>query len=438
MRLREFRVKGFRNLTQWVALEDLGPINVIHGDNNVGKSNILEAMQWFFHFIGLESEGFLPIVKPLTVAAGYLVGRRTVADAFNVDAPYEIELQATLETDPIEFEQAGIRQLIDATSVTIGMVFTPVGDSVSYQVRLFRFADGTDATGVLESADKKAFVLRFAKYLAREHFADSKERFALIPADRGSPAASGPITERLSLALYDAKEATTRSLHQAWARFAAAMSCFSDKVGDGSFNVVYNREKQRAYLVVERASDVRPEEQVRLLAESQGTGIQQIAALVGDLVTTHSSIVAIEEPELNLRYALQLRLRDLFEKDLIEKAGGPSQLLITSHSPAFEAGTHFYSMETTPDGLAVTRRPVSEARAATAVDLEAPPSIGPRSPGYVSSEGLVALPERVRKRLGIEKGGGVMFVDASEWSIEMLSDSEYLRRFADDSEGTAK
>lgn len=437
MRLRRFQVKGFRNITQKVVLEDLGPINVIHGENNVGKSNLLEAISWFFHFIGWETDEYLPIVKPLEVASGHHVGQRTVADAFNIDAPYDIELEATLETEPVEFEQAGIRQLVDATSVAIGMVFSLMGETVSYRLSFFRFADGTDAAGFLESPEKKAFALRFAKYLAREHFADKKERFALIAADRGSLAGSGPLTDKLSLDLYDSKEATSRSLHQAWARFAAAMSSFSESIGGGTFNVVYDRKESKASLVIERPSTITPGEQVRLLAGSQGTGIQQLAAIAGHLVTTRSSIVAIEEPELNLRYALQLRLRDLLERELIGKAGGPSQLLITSHSPAFEAGTHFYSMEMTTHGPTISRRPVAEARAATAVDLDAPRSIGPRAPGYVSSDGLVALPKRVRERLGVEKGGGVMFVDASDLSVEILSDSEYLRRLAGDPEGSA-
>jgi len=48
MRLKRFSVKGFKNFRQEIVLEDMGTICVIHGENNVGKSNVLEAMQLFF------------------------------------------------------------------------------------------------------------------------------------------------------------------------------------------------------------------------------------------------------------------------------------------------------------------------------------------------------------------------------------------------------
>jgi AAA15 family ATPase/GTPase len=51
MRLSSFRVRGFKNLTREVVLEDLGPVNVLHGPNNVGKSNVLQAMQMFFRLL---------------------------------------------------------------------------------------------------------------------------------------------------------------------------------------------------------------------------------------------------------------------------------------------------------------------------------------------------------------------------------------------------
>src|SRR4051812_8971204 len=48
MRLRRFSVSGYKNLRQPVTLDGLGPINLIHGANNVGKSNLLQAMALFF------------------------------------------------------------------------------------------------------------------------------------------------------------------------------------------------------------------------------------------------------------------------------------------------------------------------------------------------------------------------------------------------------
>ena len=47
MKLRSFSVQGFKNFEQEVRLDELGDINVIHGENNVGKSNLLQAIDLF-------------------------------------------------------------------------------------------------------------------------------------------------------------------------------------------------------------------------------------------------------------------------------------------------------------------------------------------------------------------------------------------------------
>ena len=47
MKIREVTVSGFRSLWN-VSIADLGNINVFFGDNNSGKSNILEALEILF------------------------------------------------------------------------------------------------------------------------------------------------------------------------------------------------------------------------------------------------------------------------------------------------------------------------------------------------------------------------------------------------------
>nr|MBK7069092.1 AAA family ATPase [Deltaproteobacteria bacterium] len=65
--------------------------------------------------------------------------------------------------------------------------------------------------------------------------------------------------------------------------------------------------------------------------EALGSGVQQIASLLARVLLGNSAIVAVEEPELNLRYDLQLRLRDIL-KDITESGLGPKQIILTSHS----------------------------------------------------------------------------------------------------------
>ena len=42
MRLSSFEVHGFKNLVAPIKLDALEPINVLHGANNVGKSNLMQ------------------------------------------------------------------------------------------------------------------------------------------------------------------------------------------------------------------------------------------------------------------------------------------------------------------------------------------------------------------------------------------------------------
>lgn len=71
MQLKRFSIKGFKNFRQEVVLENMGYICVIHGENNIGKSNVLKAMECFFLILseyeqyGYDNEGhYYPPVTP--------------------------------------------------------------------------------------------------------------------------------------------------------------------------------------------------------------------------------------------------------------------------------------------------------------------------------------------------------------------------------------
>jgi len=67
------------------------------------------------------------------------------------------------------------------------------------------------------------------------------------------------------------------------------------------------------------------------------------------LLVSDADFIAIEEPELNLRFSLQLRLRDILE-EIVKAPVGPQQIFLTSHSPALKFGKHFYAMKVTDEG----------------------------------------------------------------------------------------
>ncbi len=157
---------------------------------------------------------------------------------------------------------------------------------------------------------------------------------------------------------------------------------------------------------------------VRVPVDLLGSGIQQIVALLGQLLMTPATLVGIEEPELNLRYTLQKQLLAAFQ-EITKSEYGPEQLFLTSHSPAFEAEETFFAMEYQDGAPALSRKPRALARVYTASRDEEDqyPEMHARRPEpvcYVSSEGLVKLPEDVRQTLGVQSGGGVSFIPNKE------------------------
>ena len=63
---------------------------------------------------------------------------------------------------------------------------------------------------------------------------------------------------------------------------------------------------------------------------------------------------------MNLRYSLQLRLRDILE-EIVKAPVGPQQIFLTSHSPALKFGKHFYAMKVTDEGPIIEHRPIEQA-----------------------------------------------------------------------------
>jgi hypothetical protein len=127
----------------------------------------------------------------------------------------------------------------------------------------------------------------------------------------------------------------------------------------------------RANLVFESPSVRTPTASIRISIDMLGSGIQQVVALIARLLISNATFVAIEEPELNLRYTLQLRLREIFH-EIVKAPVGPRQIFLTSHSPAFEFGEHFYAMSAGNNGPTVKRLPIKTAHFFTEHDANAP------------------------------------------------------------------
>lgn len=432
MRLQQFSVKGFKNFRQPISLKNMGEICVIHGDNNIGKSNVLEAIQLFFQLLRVQYQQNSFILSTEMSSSDLEQLGFIASDIFNLESPEAIELNAVFNIETKELKKAGIEELLPTSSVQITQWLKPIYGTFKYQLAQFKFAEGTDITQTEINEGQKRYAKQLAKFIVQNILplkteeVEESNRFILIGIDRlmssrEREARRGVVPQTLCLQLYDAKESREIVYRNRWKLFVRILQKFNDILGEGEFTTLFDRKTGRAELAFESSSSILTP------IEMLGSGIQQVVALIARLLMSHATFVAIEEPELNLRYTLQLRLREIFH-EIVKASVGPQQIFLTSHSPAFESSDHFYAMRTTKDGPTIERRSIQDAESFTQhYAITYPPNADKRKAAlcYVSNEGLVLLPERIRQLLNIEQGGGVMLLDDENGHVELLSDDKF-------------
>lgn len=394
--LERFVVQDFKNLTHFINFGPLGQINVIHGPNNVGKSNLLQAIDLFFRLMDqilytditvYSDELSIPCSLPNNL--GY-----TERQAFNLSNPKGISLEADFYAE-------------------MGRGTRAFDLHVIFQDQ--RLSVGPDMLGIdwLEIKDDWLNLLNkvLPKWDARQNI---KSPYVILEVNRrlmvedDTPPNGQIVPQQLRDALFDAKESLDTFWSNRWDLFVTSMQSFADILGPGQFVTAFDRVKGQANLAFDQGD-------VRIPVDLLGSGIQQIVALLGQLLLTPAPMVGIEEPELNLRYSLQKRLLKALQT-IVQSDYGPHQLFLTSHSPAFEAEETFFAM-TMEDGHPIlTQKPNEVAWQFTGSDngrdkkLAAMYAKSPEPVNYVSSDGLVLLPDRVRDTLALRDGGGITFM----------------------------
>lgn len=417
MLLRSFTVQGFKNFTQLVELPALGRVNVLHGENNTGKSNLLEAIGLFFFLLSYvqrkerkEPDNAIKL-KQLRLA-GF-----PVEEIFHHEHPGPIHLsgilglsegidrQVTLAISPLSTRDREEFVLFESD---ISPISLPPGPAELMARRSFRRVKDGDAYRMIT-------VERRLVYGA----GGIGDRSGLEPtADRDH------VPPELARLLFDLRQERSPVVD----RFLGALQRFHDLL-PGTPDIVYLRNEERARIVFDPPERKGPPVRSHLL----GAGTQQIIALLGQAVVAGVPILAIEEPERGLRYSLQTRLRDALLALLSssgEQFDQPQQLFITSHTDAFEEPAKdatFYALTRRSDGYQITLRNKKDAAQFVGLTPMTQPGDGPAPLCYVTSEGRVRLPGDVRDFLQIREGGGVCFLpDEATGEVRMLTNAQFL------------
>jgi AAA ATPase domain len=450
MRISWFQVEGYKNLRTPARLDALGPLNALHGDNNVGKSNLLESILLLFVGLGAvrdegeqgpslderyargePAEDTAPDGRPprRAVRSFHWFASRGMSpdDIFDRSDARPITLQASLSVDPREGDPDWMRAPIE-----VALRLTRGDEEVAVEVVRLSRADGADLAGGGGEAAvmDQAFSLALARLVKRSRGREIVPRFALIRADRtiatgdtaeGAPlAAREPLPQELARALHDA-EVATDGRQARFQRFIASLEAFRPIVGPGQWRMRYDRATDRAELWLDSGGEHIP---LRLM----GSGVQQLAALLAHLLMTGADIVAVEEPELNLRWTAQRVLRDVLHQ-IVGGGEGPSQILLASHSGQFEDQTPVYFLTRAEGGARVHKQSAAEARLFLHPEGPPPPPGFHGVPGYVTTEGLVEVPPFVREGLGLASGGGVVFARGEDGHYRLLTDEQYADLF---------
>jgi AAA domain, putative AbiEii toxin, Type IV TA system len=356
MKLKSFNVQGFRNLTGSATFGPLHPINVLHGANNSGKTNVLQAMEVYFRL--LRSGNHISKEQVVTLeAAGNPAGYPFDA-IFNVQAPAPIRWLAEISIAQAELEDVGIEPKHPTDHIAIGLELAPgLGGA---QLRVTRFLLG-DVDAAAKDPGRDGPVISFAQqiraHIARTYALEAGSGgapFALLDVAAAAPEAGGLVPQTLRDALFDARQSLKREERRRWSLFVQMARELEPELGRGEFDTAFDRATGRAGLVYDSGDAAVP-------VDSLGSGIQKFVALLASLVLSRSMFVGLAEPEAYLSYSLQQRLGRVL-KGLAEN-GGPQQFFISSHSTALDDAENSFVLEVQEGALVITQRPWRESGA---------------------------------------------------------------------------
>lgn len=345
MIIREVSVKGFRSLWD-VSITDLGIVNVFFGENNSGKSNILEALEILFKVEQeeLPLSGFYQGELSNFVDNFTVKSDGAVATIINIGCKVAIESEDTAKipvfTEFIKqndiFKERRQWLLLDVeirplTSRTANKMLkkATMNGKVMYDSSL----PGTAKyfPELSEKVDSDA-----SQNAAGELFFYIVDSFNKIHTGRFMETRKVTENSGMDVSMHmqqfkDWVRTLVESRDEDYRTFQKIQGWFKEKpFAYGTIRPIVSQEKTE--LIIEDKFGR------ELLLERLGTGVQQILVLLSQIAArvsvSKTKIFGIEELELNLSPRMQIEtmimLRGLVSDS---RVSGFSQLFLTSHSP---------------------------------------------------------------------------------------------------------
>lgn len=409
MRIERFQIQGFKSIRE-LAVEGLADINVFFGMNDVGKSNMFQALElwhWLLSNAQSPTQTFTADqIKEMQHRFGaslfQLGGRNAIHIAVDLSLgraymfaqPVDQHVAAQVEAhfDYLQRDELWLTVQIDLTHAAGGIV--------SCSIR--KYWDG-DTGFDLHPRDLAAFLTHF-------HIIKANRRLKV--ENRQDEFQSSPITDRnLKQALFYAY--LSSDIEQKKRLNAIKRVLAEPPYSLGELDIALDPATDRIDI-----GFVRPDG--RLPIENLGSGAQQLILVLGQIFLNDYPIIAVEEPEMNLspqhQEHLMATLRTLMEDPAVKL----QQLFVATHSPYLEFTDNFYDV--TFDLTSGT-----QVQAATAEKYGKHFAItpaGPESGARLNSLNQVKLYEGVIQDLGLQRGDLVIFVrnEAGRWELRAANE----------------
>ena len=414
MQLLEFEVHGFKSLYD-CKLTDLQSINVFHGENNVGKSNLLEAMALFFRTLSLFDEQGVSSSHSFSGSA-FQTQFGLVEDIFSWDGDRIITLRGCMLLSDLDFHRVHNEE--DAHRISQLEIVLQIAQRMN-GVTVRMTALETEEGSVLSKKDE--YKRQLAEALIREllsRFGFYRIRFNRRLTTESAPTGARPdeivlldpsgsnLKERLFWASVSDDPMERRAFRQVLRPMFA-----NSPLSLGTLQPVA-RPGAPFDLQLETAERSIPIDQL-------GSGIQQLALLGGMIALSQCWIVAIEEPEINLSWPTQKKLKGILSNMVADTDVAPSQFFISSHSPLFEFHENFFKVDMVEGRTVVTPAPNKEREKLFDV-FTVPEGRGT----MIRSGNAVVLPDYVLETLKVSQGDAIYFHRDGD-RFQVLSGAQY-------------
>lgn len=357
MKLKSIYIDGFRSLKDF-KIDTLENINIFYGDNNTGKSNIINALELFFSDKEIEIEDIKTTHE--------FVGKINLKQSdFFKNQKEKIIFKLEIILDDMDIGE--LKEKTDKESLKLFKVFNKKNNILFLKAEIdaeledkkkadFKLAEIKINNTNLRPASKKDDDYRPLEQIIRSYI--FFKRFKKISTIRQIGKETYDTKKQFTAGdtniqsyLFDLSHSPSKSKQILFREIEKSFSELHGKIGDLEFSLEFagiNKEKEtgNAENIETHIETTVKEIKLNIFSEKSdlfipidnlGSGLKQTIILLSNIISNRSAkIFGIEELELNLSPENQ---KLIFEKLLEMKKkenSGFDQIFLTSHSPVFQ------------------------------------------------------------------------------------------------------